>query len=680
MSESNSNPAPAANDRLDSWKEIAAYLGRQVRTVQLWEKTEGLPVHRLPHKAKSSVYAYTRELDAWRARQSATALAEAAPAVPAPPAPPPAGSGWRTRLAAVAILLVVAGLSWLAARVLGGRLPAAPLPLTRRYFALAGRAGGQVRRIAAPPDAGQEFIALMPDGRTLIAAAANGILERIATATDAVAQRYTLPSGATDLVLSPGGRRAYIPLSTGKLVILQLATGAVQTIRLQGAAGGAALTPDGRTLYVAMPYVGVERLDTVTLRATHWIEPACPITLALAPDNSRIFVSFQCGGPAGSPGHDAIGILNAQDGAVVGHLLGPPRVGGEFALSPDAAEIWTNDNGACSAPSFDHRGCPFVPADVLEVADLHDPAQWKTVAVRPPAQGRGFGSIVFLPGGERVLDGGTMFDTTRLSRLERLPGHLVPIGAPVASRGGRHLYLPVEDHGQSAIADFTATPAACSPPTEGLLDWWPGDGTANDVWGMVNGRRSGTATYAPGVEGEAFDLSGKAAHVSLGPDGALVRLLTEMTITAWVKTSRPGAAPILSYLTPGGRAGWALGLNAAGKLVFCVGGGARDGCAPGAGTRLVGAQPLASGAWHAVAVVAGAHRVSLYLDGRPDGGARLPLRWTETRTALLFGAGPRRRHFLRGWLDEVMLYGRELSPRELRALARTPACLAAAPR
>ncbi len=51
--------------RLDSWKEIAAYLRRQVRTVNLWEKTEGLPVHRHLHSKRGTVYAYKSELDEW---------------------------------------------------------------------------------------------------------------------------------------------------------------------------------------------------------------------------------------------------------------------------------------------------------------------------------------------------------------------------------------------------------------------------------------------------------------------------------------------------------------------------------------------------------------------------------------------------------------------------------------
>ena len=53
------------HDRLDSWKEIAAYLGRGVRTVQRWEREEGLPVHRLVHDKRGSVYAQRDELAAW---------------------------------------------------------------------------------------------------------------------------------------------------------------------------------------------------------------------------------------------------------------------------------------------------------------------------------------------------------------------------------------------------------------------------------------------------------------------------------------------------------------------------------------------------------------------------------------------------------------------------------------
>lgn len=56
--------------RLESWKEIAAYLHRTVRTVQRWEREEGLPVRRHGHEQRDSVHALAAELDEWLAERS----------------------------------------------------------------------------------------------------------------------------------------------------------------------------------------------------------------------------------------------------------------------------------------------------------------------------------------------------------------------------------------------------------------------------------------------------------------------------------------------------------------------------------------------------------------------------------------------------------------------------------
>ncbi len=73
-------PAPAAHadERLDSWKEIASYLKRGARTVQRWEREEGLPIHRLVHEKLGSIYAYRSELDQWWARRGAQPSTETA--------------------------------------------------------------------------------------------------------------------------------------------------------------------------------------------------------------------------------------------------------------------------------------------------------------------------------------------------------------------------------------------------------------------------------------------------------------------------------------------------------------------------------------------------------------------------------------------------------------------------
>lgn len=55
----------ANSDVLNSWKEVACYLGRGVRTVQRWEQELGLPVHRPHGKSRSAVIAFRSELDQW---------------------------------------------------------------------------------------------------------------------------------------------------------------------------------------------------------------------------------------------------------------------------------------------------------------------------------------------------------------------------------------------------------------------------------------------------------------------------------------------------------------------------------------------------------------------------------------------------------------------------------------
>src|SRR5262245_10370296 len=85
---------PAPEERLDSWKEIAGYLKRSVRTVTRWEQEHGLPVHR---HSTGAVYGYRPEIDAWwaahrKAIENESAVPSGPPsAVPDEGGPP--GSG-----------------------------------------------------------------------------------------------------------------------------------------------------------------------------------------------------------------------------------------------------------------------------------------------------------------------------------------------------------------------------------------------------------------------------------------------------------------------------------------------------------------------------------------------------------------------------------------------------------
>ena len=137
----------ANRPRLDSWKEIAAYLGRDIRTVIRWEERRRLPVYRVPGGGpRPRVFAYPDEIDRWLEQGGAADRADAGgnspPAeAPLPPRPSPTRRSIGVTLGGLGLLLA-AGIAW---------------------FAL--------HRAAAPPSrltiAGKELLALDASGSVL---------------------------------------------------------------------------------------------------------------------------------------------------------------------------------------------------------------------------------------------------------------------------------------------------------------------------------------------------------------------------------------------------------------------------------------------------------------------------------------------------------------------------------
>ena len=143
---------PAAGKRLDSWKEIAAWLNRDVTTAQRWEKREGMPVHRHAHEKRGSVYALTSELDAWLQSRKTTPEQngnghDAEATIEAEPERRRTPSRW-VLLTVVTSILVAAVLGWVIRRP----HPTATSPLKIRSVAVL-----PLRNLSGDPS--QEYLA-----------------------------------------------------------------------------------------------------------------------------------------------------------------------------------------------------------------------------------------------------------------------------------------------------------------------------------------------------------------------------------------------------------------------------------------------------------------------------------------------------------------------------------------
>jgi Tol biopolymer transport system component len=175
--------------RLDAWKEIASYLGRDVTTVRRWEKREGLPVHRHLHRKLGSVYAYSDEIDAWWRRRSEPQAQPAPHQVPQP-------NGTAGFAASAAVLwLVVALLTMTSSHVW--------MPPVRPE-------NPRIHRVAltAPDGTLVDSLALSPDGLDVAFAASDrtGSHLWIRRVESTVARRLEGTGGASFPFWAPDGR------------------------------------------------------------------------------------------------------------------------------------------------------------------------------------------------------------------------------------------------------------------------------------------------------------------------------------------------------------------------------------------------------------------------------------------------------------------------------------------
>jgi len=161
MGEPSSSTPPSVSppeDRLDSWKEIAVYLNRDVTTVQRWEKREGMPVHRHLHDRMGSVFASRAELNSWARSRLNNIPAPEASVQPSHAAISTSSTKWKfvLALAAAGVAMAIGAGLWLQRTEYFWRNPIA----NARFQTLTDFAG--VEQAAAVSRDGQ-FVAFLSD-------------------------------------------------------------------------------------------------------------------------------------------------------------------------------------------------------------------------------------------------------------------------------------------------------------------------------------------------------------------------------------------------------------------------------------------------------------------------------------------------------------------------------------
>lgn len=274
-----------AGERLESWKEIAAYLKRDVRTVQRWEKHEQLPVYRHGHGKLSTVYAYEGEIEAWLNSRH--------------PAPGPVVRvvpGRRTWLAAAGLAVAAAAI-WMGARYWFHRAPASLDIVARRVWL-----GPDAAWLGAVAPDGSTLSYMEPESRNLmLREIAGGRERRLATGVTA------------SPVFSPDSQRvAYAWLNRDLIYELHLIgiTGSGER-RLYSNPAWPSVKPmdwsaDGRHILALLR--SLDRRGQIVLinsddGAVHVLQTLdwrVPLRVSLSPDSAWVAFDFPAGADSGS--------------------------------------------------------------------------------------------------------------------------------------------------------------------------------------------------------------------------------------------------------------------------------------------------------------------------------------------------------------------------------------------
>ena len=211
---------------------------------------------------------------------------------------------------------------------------------------------------------------------------------------------------------------------------------------------------------------------------------------------------------------------------------------------------------------------------------------------------------------------------------------------------------------------------------DGLVSWWPGEDSAQDVQGSNHGLELGGVGYVTGKQGMAFLLDGLRAVVRV-PRPPVQS--ADFTVAVWVKFytlehppgSNTAEAPqgdmsIVDAMSNDyvNLDGWRLLKHDTQRFLFCLGGGNTNGCYTN-GPMVLSKTTVAPNTWYHVAGVKSGSTLAIYVNGKPEMTTQLSTFRNTDSHELRIGSYLLQGAYLNGLVDEVMLFGRGLTPEEI---------------
>ena len=568
---------------------------------------------------------------------------------------------WALPTAVVVTVCVVVGLAFREHAPIG-RLSLAH-SATGRFFAQATSEGGKPLELKL--DHVPTELLITPDGKKLYAFEYPSTTITVLDCSSLrVKGTVVLPSAARSAVMTRDGKRIYVGSLVEGVMVVDTEHDRVldRVLPTGGPVYGLAVTPDESKLFLAMVSAGLRRISIRTGESKLLSEIPCPVSVGIEPERGELYVSYQCGGPGGRSGHDAIEIYDVNSETVLATVAGPPMVGGILSFDRYAPYVLLPGKDACLSPSYDHVGCPSAPSNVYHLLGSGDRKVIRTFTI----PGREM-SGVFAPDGRRMVFSGdslSVLDPLKEKVLERYAGFGEGHGRVVFTPAGNRAFLPVSPTG---ILVLDALDPGCLPSKEGLFDLYSGDGTLDDERQAQPLVPEGGIEFAPGLIGQAFHFNGEDSLLRSTLWGACSECGESWSETLYVKfNALKGEMTILEGAHYAINREHRVFKSKDNRIVLEVG----DRHKPGASVST--SAPIGAGNWHHLVVVTDHEERILYVDGTMIGRIRLPPARPNPLNGpadgAYVGASPDRTNFLNGLVDELAFYNRALSPLEIKGM------------